>query len=207
MNDLDPARPTTGDLLGSYSRASADYEAAKMRANYGDVDPRTLSTPFPTPVEPRAVPPLMPIDITKAKAFLTACETSHPRVTYGLGKKVPFFRAVPGVDFTQIDCSGFMWEAIRETTTPMTPFPDGSVVQHDWVISEGYRRSTIAAGKSQDGKVRIAFLSPQDSHDHIGHVVLIHNALTLESHGGAGPDSRPWDGGSWQAQAHVYELT
>jgi len=55
--------------------------------------------------------------------------------------------------------------------------------------------------------VRIAFLSPSDTSSRIGHVVLIQNGRTLESHGGAGPDSRPWNGESWQAVTRVYELT
>ena len=38
-------------------------------------------------------------------------------------------------------------------------------------------------------------------------VVLIHNAQTLESHGGVGPDSRPWTGAGWQAKAMVYQIT
>jgi hypothetical protein len=36
--------------------------------------------------------------------------------------------------------------------------------------------------------------------------VLISKAQTLESHGGVGPDSRRWDGASWQARAFGYVL-
>ena len=203
--DADPGVPTTGDLMGTYARASEDYEDARQRSNYGDQDPETYAPPVH--IQPFAVPAVMPIDIRKAAAFLTACMTSHPRVTYRLGAKVPFLRAVPGVDFTKVDCSGFIREAIREATSPMTRFPDGSVVQHDWILSKGFRKSTIAAAKAQDHKVRIAFLRQEDSHDHIGHVVLIYNASTLESHGGVGPDARAWTGAGWQADAHVYELS
>jgi hypothetical protein len=130
--------------------------------------------------------------------------TSTPRVTYGLGAKVPFFGAVPGRDFQKIDCSGFVREAIRRATTPPMAFPDGSVNQHDWIRAHGFARSSIDAAKQSDGLVRIAFLRPQDSPHHIGHVVLISGARTLESHGGVGPDTRRWDGSSWQAKAFVY---
>jgi hypothetical protein len=140
------------------------------------------------------------------RAFLQACETSTPRVTYGLGKKVPFLGAVPGRDFTKVDCSGFIREALRLASTPPVAFPDGSVNQHDWVRAHGFTRSTVSAALQSDGLVRIAFLRPQDTSSHIGHVVLIAGAKTLESHGGVGPDSRAWTGAGWQASTFVYIL-
>jgi hypothetical protein len=144
--------------------------------------------------------------MTRAWGFLQACMTSSPRVTYGLGKKVPFFGAIPGRDFTQVDCSGFVREALRRATTPTVAFPDGSVVQHDWIIAQGFAKSTVAAAAQSDGFVRIAFLRPQDTSSHIGHVVIISGGKTLESHGGVGPDSRAWTGTSWQASTSVYIL-
>src|SRR5262249_40401750 len=89
---------------------------------------------------------------------------------------------------------------------PPAPFPDGSVVQHDWIREHGFEKSSIADGKLNDDVVRIAFLRPQDTAHGIGHVVLISRAKTLESHGGVGPDSRAWTGGDWQAKAFVYVL-
>jgi len=62
------------------------------------------------------------------------------------------------------------------------------------------------AGMQRNGAVYIAFLSPNDTSSGIGHVVLIHNGRTLESHGGVGPDSRPWNRTGWQAKATVYLL-
>ena len=132
--------------------------------------------------------------------------TSHPRVTYGLGMKVPFLAAVPGRDFTQVDCSGFVREAVRLSTSPAAPFPDGSVVQHDWVRGQGFAAASVADGGKDDGLVRIAFLRPQDLPLRIGHVVLISGGMTLESHGGGGPDSLRWTGSDWQAKASVYVL-
>ena len=184
----------------------AELEAAARRANYGDADEKTLSRPS-IARERTGPPPIMPLAVSDAQAFLSACMSSTPRVTYGLGAKVPFFRARPGIDFTKVDCSGFVREAIREATTPMVKFPDGSVVQHDWVRSESYRPSSIAAGKLVDGKMRIAFLSPHDTSSGIGHVALVHMGMTLESHGGFGPNERPWNGAGWQAKSKVYELT
>jgi hypothetical protein len=195
---VDPALPSDGEIS-----ETADFETARLFANLGaptapDSLPSAAAT-FTAGVAPG-------FDLARAKAFLQACETSHPRVTYGLGRKVPFHGAIPGSDFTRIDCSGFVREVIRLSTNPPVPFPDGSVVQHDWVRAHGFEKSTIAAGEASDGVVRIAFLRPQDSPHHIGHVVLIADGRTLESHGGVGPDSRPWDGRDWQAKAFVYVL-
>ena len=63
-------------------------------------------------------------------------------------RRVPFHGAVPGVDFKKIDCSGFVREAIRLATNPSAPFPDGSVVQHDWVRNKKFQPVTIADGGS-----------------------------------------------------------
>ena len=199
-SDDDPASPADGEVSDT-----ADFETARLLANIG------------APVAPDPLPfagttfasgtTTFGFDIARGQAFLDACMTSHPRVTYGLGKKVPFLGAVPGRDFSQVDCSGFVREAIRLSTNPPAPFPDGSVVQHDWVRARGFEATTITSGEAKDGVVRIAFLRPQDSGDHIGHVVLISGGKTLESHGHVGPDSRVWDGTSWQAKAHVYVLS
>jgi len=143
-------------------------------------------------------------NIQKALDFLTACETCTPRVTYKLGAKCKF-NAVPGRDFTAIDCSGFVRECVRRGTNLGDTFPDGSVNQHDWVKAQGFATDTINGGMQQDGAVRIAFLPPTPTRE-IGHVVLIHNGKTLESHSKVGPDSRDWDGTGWQAETVVYVL-
>jgi hypothetical protein len=154
----------------------------------------------------------MPIDVAKALAFLNACTTSHPRVTYGLDKKAPNDASQPGdpapPGFVQLDCSGFVRAAIRRSTTPkLAAFPDGSVQQHDWVKAQGYPKAAVADGAAQDGKVRIAFLPPNASPEHIGHVVLIHDGQTLESHGHVGPDRRQWTSLPWRTSTEVFELT
>jgi len=193
----DPARPVVED--GS---EIADFESLRIIANLGLREVEQAVAPAPAP----AGPAQMPIDIAHVRQFLDACMTSHPRVTYGLGAKVPFHGAVPGADFTKVDCSGFVREAIRLATNPQVAFPDGSVVQHDWVRSKGFLRVPIADGGLNDNRVRIAFLRPQDSPSHIGHVVLISGGRTFESHGGVGPDTRAWTGQGWQAKAFVYRL-
>lgn len=197
-SDDDPAFPAEGEISDT-----ADLETARLLANLGG--PGAVDA-APSAAPTFAASATLGLDIARAKTFLDACRTSKPRVTYGLGKKVPFLGAVPGRDFTQVDCSGFVREAIRLSTTPPAPFPDGSVVQHDWVRGHGFEKSAIADAKENDDAVRIAFLRPQDSPHGIGHVVLISGGMTLESHGGVGPDARAWTGLAWQAKAFVYVL-
>jgi hypothetical protein len=195
----DPAAPTQDADL-----QDADLTSARAASNFGiEVAPVARAAR----AREFGAPSLPAIDIAKADAFLQACMTSSPRVTYGLGAKLPHHGAVPGSDFQQVDCSGFVRELIWLSTTPPLNFPDGSVVQHEWVQAHQLPTSTIAAATANDGVVRIAFLRPQDSPKGIGHVVLVHNGRTLESHGGVGPDSRPWTGEGWQAKAQVYGMS
>lgn len=196
----DPAAPPGFDL------ASPDAAALIAAANFG-LDTATAEQ-GPAPSHPPGTPAVLSIDPASAHAFLQACTTSSPRVRYGLhpGSKVPFHGAVPGRDFTEVDCSGFIRELVFRATTPPFDFPDGSVVQRDWVEQQGFAHDTLANAAVRDNVMRIAFLAPQDSPSRIGHVVVIHNGMTLESHGGLGPDSLPWNGQGWQAKARVFVL-
>lgn len=181
--------------------ATADFNTARMLANLGA--PGAVDDAEGAELRGLAAGTVA-FSIASANSFLNACTSSTPRVRYGLGSKVPFFGAVPGRDFTKVDCSGFIREAIRRATTPRLRFPDGSVVQHDYVKERGFEKVSPSDGVLKDGIVRIAFLRPQDASSGIGHVVLVVNGKTLESHGGIGPDSRNWTTTDWQAKAHVY---
>jgi hypothetical protein len=195
----DPASPAAGD-----ESETADFETARYLANLGAGSVAAEPAAAVAAAAVEATP--MQIDIALAQQFLDACEDSHPRVTYGLGAKVPFHGAVPGRDFKKVDCSGFVREAIWRASDPHVAFPDGSVVQHDWVRSKGFQPGAVADGMLDDNHVRIAFLRPQDVSSHVGHVVLLSGGHTLESHGGVGPDSRPWTGQGWQSKTFVYLL-
>ncbi len=199
-DDDDPGQPRPGDDAGDIK----DFDTARTLANLGSFI--ALGAP-PAGAGTSASTADSQFDITRALAFLDACRDSVPRVTYGLGKKAPFLDAVPGRDFTQIDCSGFVSHVVRLCTVPAIAFPDGSVTEHDWIDARGFERCTISSAAQVDGALRIAFLRPQDAGpDHIGHVVLIYDGWTLESHGGVGPDSRRWDGSGWQSRAFVYQF-
>lgn len=192
---MDPGAPRSDrEILGT-------FEHARDLANYGAEGRAQFVPEYP---EAAAT---LPIDWAKVTAFLTACRSTNPPVGYKLGAKIPSDSAIPGKDFTDVDCSGFVRAAIRRSTDPKsTEFPDGSVQQHDWVQAKRFSASSVADGSLKDGKIRIAFLLPEDSPKKIGHVVLIRNAATAESHGGTGPDSRVFDGTDWQAKAKLYLL-
>lgn len=195
QNLEDPAAPLS-DL-----ETMGGLDAAIALSNYGADGPQTFEdvTPF--------IPPTLPIDWAKIVKFLDACESSDPRVGYKLGAKIPSDAAQPGKDFTHVDCSGFVRAAIRRATNPKAAkFPDGSVVQHDWIKAEGFASGKIADGSLKDDIIRIAFLSPHDAPSKIGHVALLRNGKTVESRGGKGPDSRKFDGSGWQAKAKIYVL-
>ncbi len=121
---------------------------------------------------------------------------------YALGAKIPLDLATIPIA-GETDCSGEVRYLIHRCAG--VDIPDGSANQHEWVRANGFKASSIEAGRLQDGGVRVAFLTPADGGG-IGHVALIMNGATFESHGGKGPDTRPWTGSGWQAKAHVYVL-
>ncbi len=207
--DWDPASPK-GETTRGFDE---EMDLGRTLANYGEVEPGTTDPPKTESLDEdetratRGPAPTMPLDISLARAFLDACMNSNPRVTYGLGKKVPFHGATPGRDFKKVDCSGFVRETIWRATNPRLNFKDGSVVQHDWIRAQGFTKSTKEAAMASDNVVRIVFLRPQDAPSRIGHVALVHNGRTLESHGGTGPNSRAWTMSGWQSKVFVYLLT
>ena len=205
--DEDPANQIEESQIEA-TTASADSERSELIAltNYGDP---AANDEFDLTAETferlEAVAPTLAIDIATANNFLQSCMTSTPRVKYGLGAKVSPHGLVPGSGFKKVDCSGFVRETIWRSASHFN-FPDGSVVQHDWIKDNGYERSSRTDALLKDGKIRIAFLRPQDSASHIGHVALVHNAKTLESHGRVGPNARDWTNTGWQAKSFVYIL-
>lgn len=202
MNDPDSATPGIDDDPAAPLAGEGSIENGTDAAltNFGEEGPLV----FPS-VAGLAVS-ILAVDYGVVLSFLHDCMTSVPRVGYHLGSKVPTLTAKPGVDFINVDCSGFVRATIRRSTNPPVAFPDGSVNQHDWVAAKGFAQAVIADGALHDGKVRIAFLSPADTDHGIGHVVLIRNGATAESHGGVGPDTRLFNGTGWQAKAKLFVL-
>lgn len=124
---------------------------------------------------------------------------------YGLGAKAPSLTCDTS-EIHSVDCSGFVRYALARAAH--VDISDGSVQQHEWIESHGFKRSTVADGKDMDGAVRIAFLTPADGGG-VGHVVLIYSGLTLESHGSVGPDRRQWNTNlyPWMSRCQVYVLS
>jgi cell wall-associated NlpC family hydrolase len=193
--DLDPGFPGgPGQGATEAVLAQRDIDAT----NYG-LDGRGDLGPEEGPPLDLGRPATLDFDTATMDAFLAACVSSTPRVGYKLGAKIRPGQ-VPGRDFAAVDCSGFVREILRRCTVVGTQFPDGSVVQHEWVRARGF----APADQAKTGMVYLAFLSPADTSSRIGHVVLVHNGKTVESHGGVGPDSRPWDRSGWQSKARLY---
>ena len=129
-------------------------------------------------------------------------------VTYKMGAK-----AEPlGVDestIEQLDCSGFARLVVFHATKAAgeaVEMPDGSANQHAWCDQQGFKVSDFDAGHLQDNAIRIAFLSPADGGG-VGHVMLIVNGLTCESHGSKGADRRAWGSSGFMQKCSVYVLT
>jgi hypothetical protein len=74
------------------------------------------------------------------------------------------------------------------------------------VKAQGFKVSDFGSGHEVDGAIRIAFLSPEAGGG-IGHVMLLNQGETCESHGGHGPDFRLWGSESFMSLCSVYVLT
>lgn len=127
-------------------------------------------------------------------------------VGYGLGSKIEPLSKQAGEGISLVDCSGFVRWVIYHAANGLT-IPDGSVNQHDWADAQKFKQSDFAGALQHDNGVRIAFLRPQDTLEHVGHVVLIVNGQTAESHGHHGPDRRVWGSQGFMQHCSVYVLT
>jgi len=126
-------------------------------------------------------------------------------VKYKLGAKAPSLSATPDA-IHAIDCSGFTRYVLYRATNFTLVMPDGSWGQMDWAEKQGFKDSTVGAGKLKDGILRLAVL-PQQPGKGVGrHVVFILNGRTYESAGGRGPCSRVWNGLGYQAKCKVWVL-
>lgn len=153
------------------------------------------------------------LDRYKLPALVADCR--RHRVRYGLGAKARPL-AIQAAQLVAIDCSGFVRWAIYHASVawinahgdhaayPLI-IPDGSVVQHDWIDSAGFRRCELVDGRLLDDQLRIAFLRPRDGGG-IGHVMLLQNGYTLESFGGTGPGRRKWLSQRFMARCILHEF-
>lgn len=136
--------------------------------------------------------------------------------SYGLGYKIVpidlqghslIGTGPDGDKATKVDCSGFVRWAIYHMTAGVVDLPDGSVIQHSWFDDHGYTKQDPSVGHDTDGALRIAFLRPSSTVDGIGHVLLIIDGMTYESHGGVGPSQRDWGCCPFMHEMELYQLT
>jgi hypothetical protein len=81
-------------------------------------------------------------------------------------------------------------------------------MQHAWFDFFKFKESTWQdAADKRDNILRIAFLSTQKSHSGIGHVAIVWNGRTIESHGSTGPDFRAFGSQPWATETNVYVLS
>ena len=133
------------------------------------------------------------IQVDPAKLLALTESLERVPVTYRMDAKADPLSLQAG-GFTELDCSGFSRWCLFHALGQPDPydFPDGSVQQHEWVKAQGLKESSYSSAEFSDGVVRIAFLTPEDGGG-VGHVVLICNGRTMESHGGVGVGQRDWD--------------
>ena len=115
------------------------------------------------------------------------------QLTYGYGAKDPH----PGsgeIDFTAIDCSGFVRTLIDYASDMATSaMPDGSWNEGDWFAAQGFKpESDYSGALLSDGHIRV-WVHHQHGRggDPFGHVWLTINGHTVESCGGYGPHEQP----------------
>lgn len=140
--------------------------------------------------------PSMPIDTARLFQYTDACVKA--RVDYG---PHPGYKASPvgqwPVRFRHIDCSGFVRAAILYATHGKTLMPDGSWNQNDWLEKQGFKYwegthyNTLCA--LHDGHVRVCLHRAGEGGEKWGHIWIVVNGASMESHGGRGPGTRPYD--------------
>lgn len=98
-----------------------------------------------------------------------------------------------------MDCSGYLRWLIYRITKGLVTIPDGSWNQRAWFQVQGFAPCNYSDCSRKDDVLRIAFLNSENGE--AGHVWLIVNSLTIESHGRSkingvwqdGPSRRPWN--------------
>lgn len=141
-------------------------------------------------------------------------------VAYGLGAKAPSLDCQPS-RIRRIDCSGWVRYGLFQATNGQLTIPDGSWNQREW-CEEMTRRGAIRQIANYadtnryitNKRLFIAFIKPfTNGCGKVGHVWFVSqydadsDADTMESHGGVGINSRPWNTRTLRNQVFsVYEL-
>ena len=127
-------------------------------------------------------------------------------IKYGMGKKAQLHVEPPAIK--AIDCSGFTCYLMYKVSDGQIKMVDGSDEQNAWCKKQKLRAEPYKQASVNDNLLRIAFI-PRVYKDgkvtRAGHVWLILNGETMESHGkDKGPDRRPWDTQVLKSRVKVY---
>ena len=127
---------------------------------------------------------------------------------YGLGSKIelsaaqpPHCLVAPGQHNPSCDCSALQRYLVYRCSG--ITIPDGSFTEDDWYRDNGFKHTAVPAPNSpvyadmNPAFLYSCFCRTGTRGEKIGHVwfsYIVNNVwMTLESHGGRGPDSRPRD--------------
>jgi hypothetical protein len=112
----------------------------------------------------------------------------HNGVKYRLGAKAKF--STPASSIKAIDCSGLVRYLVYHSTKNRLEIPDGSWNQRDWALKHLTRVPYISV-RDNPNELYLATLDPKNGK--AGHIWFINDGFTMESHGGRGPNERPWN--------------
>lgn len=158
---------------------------------------------------------IAPIDLGKLETVFN--HMALRGVAYGLGAKAPSMDC-DSDKIERIDCSGFARYAIAKATGGELIIPDGSQNQRVWCddmkLHRLARYSDVVYATPR--RLFICFIKPfENGCGSVGHVWFVSQLDgdrdtmpdTMESHGGKGVDSRPWNTRVLKSEAFcAYEL-
>jgi len=138
-------------------------------------------------------------------------------VQYGYGRKAPALDCDTSVIVAQgkIDCSGFTRYALAKATAQALIVPDGSQAQREWAEQElGAPHDYRMLNQADPSRLFMCFIKPfEHGCGEVGHVWLTNRLeghdipTTMESHGGGGCVSRPWNYRTlWREVFSAFEL-
>jgi hypothetical protein len=128
------------------------------------------------------------VNNNKLTEFLNQMMDGH--VGYHLGAKVePLSKDPKAVN--QVDCSGFVRYLVYKVCN-LVITSGGTWWQNEWCKSHLQSEANYKCAGQRDGVIRIGYF-PKPSGLAAGHIWLILNGMTIESHGHTGPDRRAWN--------------
>lgn len=112
----------------------------------------------------------------------------HNGVRYKLGAKAKF--SMPASAIRYIDCSGLIRYLVYHSTQNRLVIPDGSWMQRDWAL-QNLNKVPYLSVRDNPNELYLATLDPKNGK--AGHIWWVNDGFTMESHGGRGPNERPWN--------------